>query len=69
MPAEAGGDVMQGLKRDVQLSRKGMSSKENQARISDAEACQPIEQHMANTSQSVKPVLSRGKPSSLLPSG
>ena len=67
--AEATINVMQGPKHDVQLRRKGLSSKENQARLPAVEACQPSEQHTADTSHSVKPVLSRGEPSPLLSSG
>ena len=66
--AEATVDVMQGPKHDVQLRRKGFSSKENQARLPAVEACQPSEQQVADTSHSRKPVMSRGEPLPLLPS-
>ena len=69
LQAEAAVDVMQGSKHDVQLRRKGLSSKENQARLPAVEACQPSQQQAADTSHSNKPVMSRGEPLPLSPSG
>lgn len=69
LPADAAGDGLQGPKREVQLGRKALSSKENQRGLPAAGACQPSEQHMANASQSSKPNLSRGEPLPLLISG